>query len=109
MKSPVFGNNFQFHLIMLIKLWFLPVLSSFPTLVKGDKKIKIVRTFILPFAVAGGTGPNGVRAPWNEVAIILGIIFSSFFFFLLSDLSRLYLWLADDFKGKPPAWLLGVK
>ena len=46
----------------------------------------------------------------NVVAIILGIIsppppLSSG----LTAISRLGLWLADDFKGKPPHWLPGVK
>ena len=47
----------------------------------------------------------------NEVAIKLDIIFSSsssLSLSVLSDLSRLGLWLAADFKGKPPHWLLGV-
>ena len=46
----------------------------------------------------------------NEVAIILGIISlssSSLFFFFWAFCSE-QTWLADDFKGKPPHWLLGV-
>ena len=41
----------------------------------------------------------------NEVAIKLGLIS---LISLLSALSRLGLRLADDFKGVPPHWLLGV-
>ena len=44
----------------------------------------------------------------NKVAIILGIIYLTPPLSGLSALSRLGLWLADDFKGKPPHWLLGV-
>ena len=45
----------------------------------------------------------------NKVAIKLVIISLSLFSLSwLSALSRLGLWLADDFKGKPPHWLLGV-
>ena len=42
----------------------------------------------------------------NDVDIILGII--SLLSSGLSALSRLGLWLADDLKGKPPHWQLGV-
>jgi hypothetical protein len=41
----------------------------------------------------------------TNVAFKLGIALP---FFSLSALSRLGLCLADDFKGKPPHWLLGI-